>query len=109
MKNKQQFVAYEPYVREMNLWIKNVDEVQIIAPFSNDSPTSIDAGYIHNNIELKEVKYFDITSIKNSLKSIFVKTIIIFNIFVREGKLSVTGNRRRNYVYIMPKTFDEWD
>jgi|TARA_B110000091_G_scaffold214282_1_gene266794 glycosyltransferase involved in cell wall biosynthesis len=81
MKNKEQLVAYEPYVREMNLWISHVDEVQIIAPFSNDSPTSIDAGYIHNNIELKEVKYFDITSIKNSLKSIFVIPIILFNIY----------------------------
>jgi glycosyltransferase involved in cell wall biosynthesis len=37
--------AYEPYVREMNLWIKYVDEVQIVAPISEDEVTSIESRY----------------------------------------------------------------
>jgi len=37
--------AYEPYVREMNLWIKYVDEVQIVAPILEDKVTSIESKY----------------------------------------------------------------
>ncbi|AOW19516.1 glycosyltransferase [Urechidicola croceus] len=81
MNDKQQLVAYEPYVREMNLWIKHVDEVQVVAPFSNELPTSIDTEYIHGDIDLKEVPYFDITSIKNSLKTIFIIPVILFQIY----------------------------
>ncbi|AMC10141.1 hypothetical protein Lupro_02255 [Lutibacter profundi] len=40
--------AYEPYVREMNLWIKYVDEVQIVAPISEEKVTSIESKYQFN-------------------------------------------------------------
>jgi len=43
--------AYAPYVREMNLWIKYVDEVEIIAPFSSVGITSIESEY---NLEQDE-------------------------------------------------------
>lgn len=81
MKSKQQFAAYEPYVREMNLWTKSVGEVQIVAPFSNEIPSAIDTEYTHKSIDFIEVPYFDITSIGNVLKSIFVMPIICFQIF----------------------------
>lgn len=41
----QSIYAYEPYVREMNLWLKYVDEVEIIAPVSNDAISSIENKY----------------------------------------------------------------
>jgi glycosyltransferase involved in cell wall biosynthesis len=41
----QKIYAYEPYVREMNLWLKYVDEVEIIAPVSNDAISSIESKY----------------------------------------------------------------
>ncbi|PCH53425.1 MAG: hypothetical protein COC22_02765 [Flavobacteriaceae bacterium] len=40
--------AYEPYVREMNLWLKYVDEVQIVAPISEEKVTSIESKYQFN-------------------------------------------------------------
>lgn len=80
-KEKQQFVAYEPYVREMNLWIKNVNEVQIVTPFSDKNKAKIDSEYLHQNIELKEITAFDITSIKNSIKSLFLIPTILFKIY----------------------------
>lgn len=81
MKHKEQFVAYEPYVREMNLWIKYVEQVKIIAPFSDNNSTSIDSAYIHQNININKVPYFDITSIANSLKSIFIIPLILVKLF----------------------------
>ncbi len=80
-KNGQRLVAYEPYVREMNLWLNNVDEVQIVAPFSNENVSSIDSTYRHSNIELKTIPSFDITSVGNAIKAIFLIPIISFKIF----------------------------
>lgn len=64
--------AYEPYVREMNLWAKYVDEIIILAPISNDEINNIEIAYQHDNIKIVEIPNFDITSIKNLLKSLFV-------------------------------------
>ena len=67
-----QVYAYEPYVREMNLWGKHVNEIIIIAPVSVDKVTSIEVPYCHNKIRVVEIPNFDITSFKNVLKSILV-------------------------------------
>ncbi len=80
-KDKQQFVAYEPYVREMNLWLKYVDEVQIVAPFSFEKKSTIDSEYSHRNIELNEIPSFDITSIANAIKSIAIVPVNCYKIY----------------------------
>ena len=80
-KNKaNELVAYEPYVREMNLWLKHVDEVQIVAPSSTESSSSIDAAYIHPKLFHKVIPQFDITNFLNAIKSLFVIPIISFKI-----------------------------
>ena len=70
--NDGQIYAYEPYVREMNLWAKHVDEIIIVAPVSKDKVTSIEVPYCHKKIRVVEIPNFDITSFKNVLKSILV-------------------------------------
>jgi glycosyltransferase involved in cell wall biosynthesis len=64
--------AYEPYVREMNLWGRHVDEIIIIAPVSKGKPKDIETPYHHNKIRVIEIPNFDITSFKNILRSILV-------------------------------------
>ncbi len=71
IKDKQIF-AYEPYVREMNLWAKYVDEIIIISPTSRDEISSIETAYIHPNIKIIKIPSFDITSLKGILKSLLV-------------------------------------
>ncbi|SDW86648.1 Glycosyl transferases group 1 [Lutibacter oricola] len=45
-KLKQDYIyAYEPYVKEMNLWLKFVDEVEIVAPVSTKEISKIDTRY----------------------------------------------------------------
>jgi glycosyltransferase involved in cell wall biosynthesis len=57
------FFAYGPYVREMNLWLDQVDQVLLVAPFSKESlPDPIDLPYLHPNIQLREVPEFSVTS-----------------------------------------------
>jgi len=80
-KKGQQLFAYEPYVREMNLWLKYVDEVRVIAPYSSEKPSSIDVAYVHSNLSQKVITQFDVTTFWNLLKSIFLIPIISIKIF----------------------------
>ena len=43
--HENEIFAYEPYVKEMNLWLKHIDEVQIVAPFSEDAVNAIESSY----------------------------------------------------------------
>lgn len=44
--------SYGPYVREMNLWIKNFEEVRIYAPILKKNPSEIDLSYDHANLKI---------------------------------------------------------
>ncbi len=80
-KRHQQLFAYEPYVREMNLWLKYVDEVRIVAPYSYEAPSFIDVAHIHSRFIQDRIPQFDITTFLNTLKSLFIIPIISIKIF----------------------------
>ena len=80
IKNEQIY-AYEPYVREMNLWGKHVDEIIILAPVNNSNIDSIESAYLHKNIKLVEAPSFNITSLKNLVISLFLIPKICFQIY----------------------------
>jgi len=92
--------AYEPYAREMNLWLKYVDEVLIVAPISKEKVTSIESKYLFNSrhsaldseshdlkmkeqiatsqtprncelIKLTKIPSFNVISLKNGINAIF--------------------------------------
>lgn len=73
--------AYEPYIREMNLWIKHVDKVKVLAPCTETKLLPIDAAYTKENIVLKKVPAFNIISVKNAVSTIFKIPFIIVSIF----------------------------
>ena len=81
LKGKDIF-AYEPYVREMNLWAKHVDEIVILAPKSRNKKISkIDSGYKHSKIDFIEINSFNLTTIANFISSLFVIPKICFQIY----------------------------
>ncbi|ULC60584.1 glycosyltransferase [Flaviramulus sp. BrNp1-15] len=77
-------LAYAPYVREMNIWFKYVDEVTIVAPKTSEKSSPIDLEYKHPKIQFKEIPSLEFTSIKKAFLS-FLKTpyifFVIFNAF----------------------------
>ena len=75
------YFAYEPYVREMNLWIKNVSEVLIVAPLHATPKTKIQEFYQHEKINFVPVANFDISSFKNALYSLMVMPGIVWKIY----------------------------
>ena len=80
-KNKADYLAYAPYVKEMNLWLKYVDKVTIVAPLLADKEIRpIDIAYQHKNIDFRSIPAFDLLSLKSSLKTLLVLPVIFFKI-----------------------------
>lgn len=77
-----QYFGYSPYIREMNIWCKYVDEVVIVAPLKIGEATVIDIAYEHQKIDFRKVSDFSFTSFKNKFSSIFKLPIIILRIFL---------------------------
>ncbi len=80
-KREADYLAYAPYVKEMNLWLKYVDKVTIVAPLLADKEIRpIDIAYQHENIDFKSIPAFNLLSIKSSLKTLLVLPVIFFKI-----------------------------
>ena len=81
VKNEGNYFGYAPYIREMDIWLKYVDEVIIVAPSSREVITPIDLAYKHRTIDFRKVPDFSFTSLKNNLVSVFKLPIIFWKIF----------------------------
>jgi glycosyltransferase involved in cell wall biosynthesis len=80
-KESGNYFGYEPYIREMNLWIKNVSEVMVVAPLHTISKTPVQDFYRHGNINFIKVADFDITNFKRIFHTIFVMPGIVWSIY----------------------------
>ncbi|MBF7090606.1 glycosyltransferase [Flavobacterium sp. ALJ2] len=81
-QNKDQYFGYAPYVREMNIWLKHVDEVIVVGPFLKQEPTIIDFVYKHDKIDFRKVSNINFTSFKDSLISFFKLPVLFWQIFL---------------------------
>jgi len=68
---ENQYFAYAPYVREMNIWIANADKIVIVAPIIKSTKTPIDLPYKHENIEFVPIESFDMLNLKSLLGTIY--------------------------------------
>ncbi len=78
--------GYEPYVREMNLWFKQVDEVTIIAPFSEEPPQTIDAAYECDKLRSVKVPLIGFNSFGKAFKSLFFFPYIFIKLLLEMRK-----------------------
>lgn len=82
IQNGNQYFGYAPYIREMNIWLKYVDELVVVAPIVRGIPTTIDLDYKHPRITFKKVSDFNFINFKNTLRSIFKLPLISLQIFL---------------------------
>ncbi len=75
------YLAYAPYVREMNIWLKHVDEVEIVAPVIASKATEIDIAYQHQSIKLLTIPGIAFTSLGKSINSTLRIPKILFKLF----------------------------
>ena len=78
---EQKIYAYEPFVREMNLWGKFVDEILIVSPRISKPITSIETDYKNLNIKIDKIEAFNILKIKSIIKSFFIVPKVCFVIY----------------------------
>lgn len=76
-----QYIAYGPYVREMNIWSAFVDEIEIISPLAATSPDLIDLSYSAKKIKFTKVPAFDLLGPKSILVALLQLPAIAFRIF----------------------------
>ncbi|MAZ25750.1 MAG: glycosyl transferase, partial [Cytophagaceae bacterium] len=86
IKNDSRLYAYSPYVKEMNMWLNHVDDVEIVAPKSNLKPTLIDESYEKNEIELTSIPEISLRSIYQILRAILLSPMIMYRIFIAMKK-----------------------
>ena len=79
--SENSWFAYAPYVREMNLWLKYVDEVEIVAPITKQESSVIDSDYRHNNITFTKIPEIAFVTLGRSIRSFLALPLIIFRLF----------------------------
>ena len=81
-KNKASWFTYAPYVREMNLWLKYVDTVEIVAPITPKAVSAIDIAYKHNNIIFNKIPAIAFVNLGSSIMSFLALPYIVFKLFM---------------------------
>lgn len=75
------FFAYSPYVNEMNIWLRQVESVTIIAPLKKGEVALLEQKYNSNSINFIEVPKFSFINFKESARAIGVLPIILWKLF----------------------------
>jgi len=70
IQSQNQYFAYAPYVREMNIWGKYVDEFMIIAPIIQTEKTAIDIPYYHEKVVFFEINTFNLLGFRAVLNAV---------------------------------------
>ena len=73
--------SYGPYVKEMNLWLKHVDEFVLVAPFKNTNVSNIDSCYDFNATKIYSIPSLHFKSLKRFLFSLLSLPRIIWVLF----------------------------
>lgn len=82
IRKENKYFGYAPYVREMDIWLKDVDDVIIVAPLVLGNLTEIDITYKNDKIDFYQVPDFSFTNVGNSFKSLFKLPRILWSIFL---------------------------
>ena len=76
------YCGYAPYINEMNLWLKHVKKVIIVAPLASVPQKNLSASYDHPNIIFKQIPAIQFTSLKSGIRSCFLIPLIFWKIFI---------------------------
>lgn len=81
-RSEGRIYAYGPYVREMNLWLKNAGDLLVVAPLSEMiKPDPILEPYERGAVKFFVVPRFNTTTFRDILRTIFLLPGIILKIY----------------------------
>ncbi|MGY5850374.1 glycosyltransferase family 4 protein [Salegentibacter sp. F14] len=85
-RNQDRYYAYSPYVREMNLWFKYPEEVEVVAPLEKrrrmgeQETRGMEAPYLHENLTFTAIPSFNLLEVKNIVITLVKIPVIFFRI-----------------------------
>ena len=79
--DENNYFAYAPYVSEMNVWAKYVEELVVVAPIMKSQKTVVDTAYQHQNIQFIPIEGFDVLNLKGLFSAILKIPAISWKIF----------------------------
>ncbi len=74
--------AYGPYVKEINIWSKHVDELIVVAPMSRRGISKIDSPYEKDEVTFVRIPSVSYTSLIQVLRSLFVIPWILARLWI---------------------------
>jgi len=80
-KDAKGYYAYAPYIKEMNLWERAVDEICVVAPLQLKAPTAITAYYCSKSIHFKAVPAFSLVGFKATLQAMLQVPLLLGALF----------------------------
>lgn len=80
-KNGNHFYAYSPYVREMNLWFAQVENVEIVAPLIEGVPNAISIPYKTEKLIFNRISSFNLLCWKDRFLAIVKIPSIFYKVF----------------------------
>ena len=86
IKSESLYFGYAPYIREMNIWLRNVEEVVVVAPLVSQDLQSIHSPYICSNLQFRKVKEFNTTSFVAVFKTLRVLPSVVRQIYIAMQK-----------------------
>jgi glycosyltransferase involved in cell wall biosynthesis len=79
--DRNKYFAYAPYVSEMDVWAKYVEELIVVAPVVETERTPVDTAYQHQNIQFIAIEGFDVLSLKGIFSAVLKIPRISWKIF----------------------------
>nr|WP_314897190.1 glycosyltransferase [uncultured Flavobacterium sp.] len=80
------FYAYAPYVREMNVWAKYASELIVVAPEIAGPVSPIDSSYEHHGIQFVKIDSFDLLRLKSVFRAVLKIPRISWRIYTAMKK-----------------------
>ncbi|MCH4551224.1 glycosyltransferase family 4 protein [Aestuariibaculum lutulentum] len=79
-KNQNQYFGYAPYVREMNLWFKHVDQVEVLGALEDGIPTDIDLPYVQRDIQFTTIPEISLINLKQIVRTLWFLPLIFMRL-----------------------------
>jgi glycosyltransferase involved in cell wall biosynthesis len=81
IQSENQYFAYAPYVKEMNIWAKYIEELIIVAPIQKTEISAIDSPYNFSNVQFVPINQISLLGMKAVFKTILKVPKISWQIF----------------------------
>jgi len=78
--HNKSYYSYEPYIREMNVWLNSVEEIIVVAPKVPAPPNAIETSYQHPEIDFRKIPSISFLKFSGVIRSLIMLPAICFKI-----------------------------